>query len=323
MIDLIVDTRIAVNRKSSFWYIRAESNAGKSFLSSLLEGISIATEVHYHNLKPNGASDLNPVEVRNSMVMIIDEFKVFTQDMKKLSHKISISPKFGLREEVPLYLKILFSAERSESFYGSIDAQIKNRVAISDTNRWAKIGLEDREVFQKYGNSLYADILKEYIGVRLKNRFREYFALKDKYLAINLADKRVKEFYKSHTINTKDLTLSIQETVRDFIESQSHQNILYITSGKNKGKHLIKSPRKTIEEILKNSLDEGEFKKAKFKLPMIDEILKGKKTAIYLLGKTHKGLLIDKEVLYSSFVEVEEIDIKSNQSIISYIEKSA
>ncbi len=161
LLKLIVDMRFAKNRKASFLYLRVMSNWGKSFFSGLLKNLEIAFEVDYHNLMNRSANDIAPIEVRNSFIMILDEFNNFSQEMKKLSHSFAFAPKFGMREEVELYLKILMSSEKSPSFSGGVDEQIINRVMVMDIADNRAMRLTDRLVYQKYGNAKYMVITNQ------------------------------------------------------------------------------------------------------------------------------------------------------------------
>jgi len=205
--------RLAKDRKASFVHLRVKSNWGKSFLSGLLQNLQIGFEIDYHNLMNKGANDISPIQVRNSFVMILDEFNNFSAEMKKLSHDFKFAPKFGMTEKVELYLKVLMSAEKSPSFSGGVDDQIVNRVMVMDISDVEAKRLTDRGVYKKHGNAKYMSALEYYSYLELTRRLSEYLSL-EKFEAHRIADERVKlEIYRRVT-NSKNINDV------DFIENE-------------------------------------------------------------------------------------------------------
>ena len=281
LLKLIIDMRFAKDRKASFLHLRVKSNWGKSFLGGLLKNIEIAIEVDYANLMNKGANDIAPIQVRNSFVMIIDEFNNFSAEMKKLSHSFAFAPKFGMREDCELYLKILMSAEKSPSFQGGVDTQILNRVMTFDIDDKETTELTDRAVYKQYGNALYMECLELYATLQLQERIFYYMDL-GKFEAHKVADKNVKEAYLKYKMkNSEDLNKLLKNVIEDYILNSSEkefkspidENIIKIFVGKYKDKYFIKSPLKVFEHILKTETSETELKKLRYKLSSIYDIL--------------------------------------------------
>ena len=313
LLKLIIDMRLAKKRKGSFLHLRVGSNWGKSFLSALLKKLEIGFEIDYHNLMNKGANDIAPIQVRNSFVLLIDEFNVFSNEMLKLSHSFAFAPKFGMREEIELYLKILFSAENSPSFVGGVDPQIYNRVMVMDLPDNETVKLDDRAIYNKYGNARYMMELTKYAYFFLSERLFEYLKM-EKYEAHKKADlevaKALKKFEMKGVVNLNEMIKDELNIAIDEILSYSYeadispiyrdiaQNIFLIKSGKYEGKIFIKSPAKTLEHILKRIMSEQEYKKAKYKLTKMEDILNI--VADYRLknfrvnGKPKKGIIISR-----------------------------
>ena len=307
LLKLVIDMRLAKDRKASFVHLRVKSNWGKSFLSGLLQNLQIAFEIDYHNLMNKGANDIAPIQVRNSFVMILDEFNNFSAEMKKLSHDFKFAPKFGMTEKVELYLKILMSAERSPSFSGGVDNQIVNRVMVMDIDDKEAGRLTDRDVYTKYGNAKYMSALERYSYLTITKHLNEYLAL-EKFEAHKKADEAVnialKKYKMKDVTNLNDETKSVlNEAISDIINSSDmdinprfrdiKNNIIVVNSGIYTGKIFIKQPKRTIETILKNTVSEGDYKKMKWKLSSLNDILTVlADKPIFLNGKTQKGIVI-------------------------------
>jgi hypothetical protein len=287
LLKLIIDMRLAKDRKASFVHLRVKSNWGKSFLSGLLQNLQIGFEIDYHNLMNKGANDIAPIQVRNSFVMILDEFNNFSSEMKKLSHDFKFAPKFGMTEKVELYLKLLMSAEKSPSFSGGVDDQIVNRVMVMDIDDKEAGRLTDREIYIKHGNAKYMSALERYSYLMLTKHLNGYLAL-EKFEAHKKADEAVnlalKKYKMKNVTNLNNETKSVlNEAIFDIVNSTNmdisprfrdiKSNIVTIENGVYAGKIFIKQPKRTIETILKNTVSDGDYKKMKWKLSNLSDIL--------------------------------------------------
>ncbi len=339
LLKLIIDMRLAKDRKASFLHLRVKSNWGKSFLSGLLQNLQIGFEIDYHNLMNKGANDIAPIQVRNSFVMILDEFNNFSSEMKKLSHDFKFAPKFGMTEKVELYLKILMSAEKSPSFSGGVDDQIVNRVMVMDIGDNEAIELTKREIYKKYGNAKYMSALERYAYLMLTKYLSEYLAM-DKFEAHKKADIAVNEalnkYRMQNVTNLNDETKSvINETIADILNSDDmtlnprfrsiRKNIIEIDSGVHRGNIFIKQPKRTLEIIIKESVSESEYKKMKWKLSNISDIVnilsdnRGK--TISIGNKKMKGIVITIEEPKTAKEIVKDLEANGNLTIDSQAPK--
>ena len=328
LLGLIVDMRFAKDRKASFVHLRVKSDWGKSFLSGLLKNLNIAFEVDYHNLMNKGANDIAPIQVRNSFVMILDEFNNFSAEMKKLSHSFSFAPKFGMREDVELFLKILMSAEKSPSFSGGVDEQIINRVMVMDIKDNEAFTLVEREIYIKHGNAKYMEALERYSYLKIAEKIKKYLSL-EKFEAHKKADIEVRKAVKKYKM--KDIEV-LKDSVRDVINEglseillssdidinpkfrEIKNNIKEITEGKYSSKVFIKQPLKTFETIVKNKVSEGEFKKMRYKLSDFEEIT-------YLVAdKTKSPLTINKKSFKGLVIQIEKP--KASTEIVRELKES-
>jgi len=320
LLNLIIDMRLAKDRKASFVHLRVKSNWGKSFLGGLFQNLQIGFEIDYHNLMNKGANDIAPIQVRNSFVMILDEFNNFSSEMKKLSHDFKFAPKFGMTEKVELYLKLLMSAEKSPSFSGGVDDQIVNRVMVMDIDDREVTKLTDREIYKKHGNAKYMSALERYAYLKLTKRLSEYLSL-EKFEAHKQADTRVNQalvkYKMNDVVNLNDETKSIiNEEIKNILNMSDieltpkhrdiKRNLIELSSGAyaGTGNIFIKQPKRTIEAILKLSVSESDYKKMKWKLSDLSSILN------VISDHTRKSFRNGKEVLKGLVVSIKDENYK-------------
>jgi hypothetical protein len=321
LLDLIVDMRFAKDKKASFLHLRVKSDWGKSFLSGLLKNLEIAIEIDYHNLMNKGANDISPIQVRNSFVMIVDEFNTFSQEMKKLSHSFTFAPKFGMSETVELYLKILLSAEKSPSFTGGVDDQIVNRVMSFDIEDDKAKKLVEREIYLKFGNAKYMKALEYYSYNRIKKRIDEYMNMNE-FKAYKTADDRVRITYKQHKMNVESLVNNVANILNDTIYdiANSNEKNDYLNNFKSdiytlqNNEYFIANSQKLFEAILKVKTSENEFKKMRYKLTDIFNVLNvvqdRRNKRFYIDGTQKRGLII--KIEKEKIIEVEKYDKEGN-----------
>ena len=316
----VMDMRFAKDRKTSFLHLQTPSNWGKSFFSKLLKSLGIALEMDYSNIANKATNSINALEVRNSFVLIIDEFTNFSQEMKKITHEIDIVAKYESRQIVEVYLKIFLSAEDVGSFTGAVDKQIANRVSQIKIDKSVDLG--DREVFKKYGNEKYSAYLKRYIYIALTNRMSSYLKL-DRFKASKVADKNVQKFHNKFKLKVVTDTLHNALEIAKFgllemaematlsdsqmnifvpdIYKNIHQNVMLISGGKYAGHIIVKSPTKTIEAILRNVSSEADYKKLRFKISEVENKLRTESYPLKIKqnGKIINGLIVSVDSLKS------------------------
>jgi hypothetical protein len=314
-LKLAINLRFAGDRKASFLLFRVPTNWGKSFLSAVMAEVNTGIEVEYSRLINTSVSDINPLSIRNSFILFMDEFKAFGASMKRLTHSITLAPKYQLATTEELYLKVLMSDEKSESFTDIVDDQIKNRIINWDFyHEYKKIGeLGHREIFRKYGANNYRIALAHYVHDFLKREANillskgEMMASKeaDDFVVDALSRARLEE--KSATEGTKDALIDgVMEVLQNREDYPAiEKNIFEIQGGKNDGLIFVKSPKKTFTELIKMMNTEGAFKKMRYKLTDIASLIPivqdCTQRPVKVNGKIAKGFIISNPVF-----EVEE-----------------
>jgi hypothetical protein len=199
ILDWIIDCRFAKNRRKSYLYLRMNAGFGKTFFMSLLKEIGISISVKYTELNKD-PSGLSPVVFLNTICMFIDEFKTFGADLKDLTNKITVTSKMKLRAEVDIYSKIFISVEKSSSFFGGVDPQIKDRMNMIDLE---SMKLENRPKY-KENPTLYFAVVKEFCWKYLRMRLDNYLKLTE-LKATEIADKRLLDFYEKNGLQSENL----------------------------------------------------------------------------------------------------------------------
>lgn len=279
----IISCRFNESRRGSFLYLRINAGFGKTFFLSMLEELGLAVSVKHSQLKDQSASDISPSLFRNSLVLAVDEFTHFGQEMKEMTHGINLSPKYQLREYVPLYAKIFLSAEKSTSFFGDagVDPQIADRNSIIDLGHAGK--LDDREIFKR-SKKLYKEVLKEWIYNVIVAEVERYVNLGE-IEANKEADDFMVAFHEKYSprANTiENISTVCKDELYQFIDwsetslqdrpkNSYYEKISQICFVKNKDEIICTNPTKLYEIIIREQGDQF-AKVAKFKQTSLDEI---------------------------------------------------
>lgn len=301
-LDWVIACRFTNNRRSSYLHFWVEAGFGKSFLSACFKECGIVTECRYEDFK--SPSSLSPFELRNSWIILIDEFTIFKKEFKNLTNELIVDAKNQLRTIVDVYAKVFLSAEQSPSFEDGVDKQITDRV---QQIRPETIPLEKREKYINYGNALYLQCVSRYIYLYLKKEIKKYISL-GKIGADKEATKILNEFLEEYRLNTDILDdvlyqlfyskiFSIKNE-EDFDSLSRNDQIIrreHIFE-KDNNTFIVTNVKKVFSLIIEQE-DSNFYKKAQFKTNGLDLVLKVKKEDMqhqHKIGKSNKrGLLIN------------------------------
>ena len=325
-LDWLIANRFTSNRRTSYSYLRVNAGFGKSFLASIFEELGAGRKILQSQLKHNSASDLSPVDFRNSFILMIDEFTHFAQELKDLTHGMYLSAKYQLSEYVPLYAKVFMSAEKSTSFFGDagVDEQLADRVSIIDLSNCGK--LENRKLY-KANTKLYHEALKKYVNLFFNNRAKYYVELGE--LKANVqANKMLDKHFNKYRIESNTIERIREKCVgylKEFIEWCStgdmqgmrarntfFERLERVVFVKNDDEVVTKDIVK-MYEILISEAGEQFAKTAKFKQTVLDDIfmVSLSKKPIKCKGKNIRGILINLARLDNTpklIVEIEDKD---------------
>jgi hypothetical protein len=174
VLDFIVASRFARDRKKSYLWFKCSSDWGKGFFIGLLNSLDISVELAVKEIesmlegKPVGRS---MIDFKKSIVIVIDEFKTVKSELKQLQSEISLSPKNQLSFKVEIFSKLFFSAENVNSLVGEhgVEDQFINRFNFLNL----KGELTKRPLFIKIGSGAYFDGIQPYITRYLNQAIEE------------------------------------------------------------------------------------------------------------------------------------------------------
>jgi len=287
-LDFIVACRFTGNRKTSYLYLNAVSDWGKSFLMGIFERLGIGIELEYKHFIAERPTGLNAMRLFYSPVVFLDEFTTYKPSLKRHTHKMTVEEKFESEVSIEVYAKILMSAEFSKSFTGAVEEQIKNRVIVFDIK--SKKRLTDRDVYKKFGNKAYFEVVVEFLYAQIKNRFEEMLKL-GRVESDKLGEKILRDLFNRYKIKEIDLEtyliLFVAENIEQLLEkknmmyqnNQDQQNNfddldllkhLYI---KKKDEVYIEHFDIFLEKLFEKKLEGSKKKSANYKLDSMPKVL--------------------------------------------------
>ena len=288
-LDFVVASRFAIDRKRTYLHLHTRSNWGKSFLMGIFKKLGVGYEIRYSDISENKPVGVNPLEVLGSIVLFLDEFKYFSKEMKKITTEMAIEPKFGFKSYVPVFGKILLSAEESASFTDGVDEQIINRVLKFDYSNEKKFKkLNEREIYKKYGGGAYFNVVAEYVKSVLEKKIKFYIE-QGKERASFLSERKLQELVEKYPLRASNLEVELLQIFANFFkqyisnaELEKFRKIKDNIVVKDNNIIHIVTYKKTLTEILKIETDADFFAKAKYKIPIIKELLGGEYKAVRL-----------------------------------------
>ena len=209
IVDMMVMQRFGADKKASYLWLKCPSNWGKSFLFQGVLG-DMVCEMNMNELKKamkGEPSGIEPLSIVRSSALFFDEFKGAVSELKNITHEISISPKNRNKYTVPVYLKVMASAEDVPSLQSDAGSEEQFR------NRLLKIEATGDLV----NRPLYADDKAEYfkaLKAYVNNRIcalQEHFKTLGDVNGIKEADEKYSEFVAKYTI--KHVTESFSGTL--------------------------------------------------------------------------------------------------------------
>lgn len=315
----MVACRFTDNRRTSFLHLRLYAGFGKSFFKSILKNLNFTTQCLYSDFTSPSPLKLNDFE--NTFSMLIDEFTIFKKEFKDMTNEMKLASKYSFNVEVKLYSKIFLSAEKSNSFTGGVDEQISDRINILDKHQGVK--LEDRELFKKYGSTLYRRVIEEWALKLVREEFKRFIDM-GKMRSQKEAEDILKEFNNEYKLKTENILLSIKKFVyrkiydlyalTDKQETRLNKDDKEIKNSitSTLNSIVLKSPKTTIEKMIRGA-DEDFYKKSIYKMNAIEDIFDRKIISIRMEDKVVKGLRF-------SIEEIKELVEREDEEILD-IEK--
>ena len=269
VLKFIVASNLSKDKKKTFMNLEFYSDFGKTTLAMCLERIGVAKRIDADLVYKKDASAVSPMDILDSMVVYIEEFKNFSDAMKTLDNTISIAPKFGMAIDIPLPAKIFLNATKSKSLSGAVGDELLNRLMLIERKSGGKLG--EMPSIVKYGTAYFTDVLEDYMYRFISDEVERYRAFGDEHLARNEASSVLNQTYKefkiiaSKSVTTMNelATESIRYALDDSIGNPKIQRM-------DENTWLIASPKKTLLSLLQHHLDEDEYKRIEKQFSTVD-----------------------------------------------------
>lgn len=217
-ISFVIASRFARDRKRSFLWFLCESDWGKGFLMGVLSELNASIELSIKEVEKmfeGGPVGRSMADFKNSLALVIDEFKTVKSEVKQLQSTITISPKNQFSVSVEIFAKLFFSAESVDSLVGEagVEDQFVNRFSIFNLSG----NLTKREVFKSQGSGLYFDTVLAYFATEFNSSVEHYQSL-GMSVAEKEAEAYINGFVSRHGMaNTYTrLSDSIEDIARAF-----------------------------------------------------------------------------------------------------------
>ena len=217
IMNMIMAQRYGADKKSSYLWIKADSDWGKSFLfEGMMQGLGYGiSESETKSALKGEASGLDVAKMIRSSFLFFDEFKGAVSELKNIATEMHITQKFKSKTTIPVYMKIFASAEQVHSLHGDIgmEAQFANRFLYIE----AKGSLLERK--------LYLDDMDEYKRTITLYINQELWKLKGmydgrgRYGAVKLANEKYALLKEKYTIknSAEDVTDVLPRMFREWL----------------------------------------------------------------------------------------------------------
>lgn len=165
LIKFTVASRYAFDRKNAFLWIHAVSNFGKSGLKKMFNDLGLwanMTTADAIKLVDGDTTKLETGDFTNSFTICIDEAEGAPADLRKLDNNVEMNIKFKSGADVPVYGKVLLSADEIPVLMGEdggVDDQFINRF---NYMRF-EVNFTQRQLPVQLGEDVYQLYLTQYI----------------------------------------------------------------------------------------------------------------------------------------------------------------
>jgi len=266
IIDFIVASRFACDRKKAYIWFHCPSDWGKGFLIGLLNELGTAVDVSVKEVemmfegKPVGKS---MVDFKRAFVLVIDEFKTVKSELKQLQSEISLAPKNQLAFKVEIFAKFLFSAENVNSLVGEhgVEDQFANRISLIKGDG----DITSRAVYKRLTGGVYFKAILHYLANELNRRVKSAVQMGPS-ISEQKSELFLNDFIEEYGLGNEYQRLStgIQEVagriVEDLMSAKWLDNRAWLPHEviKSKEYYYVKCPAKLVENWLKTYIADSE-----------------------------------------------------------------
>lgn len=261
ILNFLVASKYAVDKKNLWLLIMANSNFGKSKLFDWMREWDGSAFIQFKDITgEKNINDRKPEDYYNKICLVIDEVMSFHRKLFEIEDRLNIRPMHSHTISIPINARILLSADGGKFNDEYMDKQIINRVSVIDLRSPDAVELGNLDISVKYGKNNIKRVMSHYLHLEII-RLIDFYESLDKNARADEAEKFINKFTQSHKMQKMDffkmVELCTSQIIRDFkgslgtkfcdeIEDFIIENHNY---KKEKGV-LIKSPASTLEKIL-------------------------------------------------------------------------
>lgn len=198
VLDMIIASRFATNRKKCYLWIKAESDWGKDLFRGCLGERAMEISVAQIGKAIKGETvSVQPHEIVGTFAMCVNEFSNINSELKQIEDKIIIAPKYFNQATIPTYAKIFFSADDVDSLVGEhgVEAQFGNRFSMLSYTGL----INDLAIFHEVKQYKFTHVLKTHIGNYINKQVEEYRVMGREEASVK-GDDVTSAFHKNHSI---------------------------------------------------------------------------------------------------------------------------
>jgi len=321
VLNLLLASRVASDRRQAFYLLQAVSSWGKGFLIGVLKDLGIVVDLSVTEIEKAMTGAPFGKDMKSFLrawVVVVDEFKSPKGDLKLINSEISFSPKNQLSCTAPVYMKLFTCAEDIDALQGEygVESQFGNRFAhIAATDET----LDSRALFQRYGKAQYRQAVSAYAAEYL-NKYVGTLRAMGRHGAAKWGDKTLETYHAAHRIDignslsdgveqlSKELVALIRDTMTTYtqfstsselgrLQQKIQDSTSVIECGEQGCFYFVKSAAAIIDGFLKTKATRSEITKISHKRNEIavaidHEGISYQKTRTLPYGSKVKGLLI-------------------------------
>ncbi|MEA2017046.1 MAG: hypothetical protein U9N59_01250 [Campylobacterota bacterium] len=309
ILDYMVAGMYAIDKKSLWFLILADSNFGKSKLFKWMSAWDGTAFIDFKDIINDGINNKKPEDYYNKVSLVIDEAMSFHRKLFEIEETLEIRPMRAHTVYVPINSRILLSADGGQFNDDFLDKQITNRVSCLDLRGKTNKDLGDLKVAQDYGHNTVKRVMSHWLHYQIVERISTYMS-KSKNDRADFAEHILRNIFKKFKMDKKDFFKMVKDTTEEMLED------IETSLGKKMAFELddfiisrfvnkegvtgciVKTPQTTLEKMLvkydKTLEYELKFKKIN---QLVEKIDGWKMGSFWYNGKTIRGLFVPRKQL--------------------------
>lgn len=259
VIEFIVASRFALDRKKSYLWLLADSDWGKGFFLGVLEKLGLVVQMSVKEIesmfegKPAGRS---PADFKRAMILAVDEFKTVKSELKQLQSEIPLAPKYQLTSRVEVFTKLFLSAESVGSLVGEhgVEDQFANRMSMV----MGRGSIMTRPAYAESGGRYFRSV-KSYVAQEI-NRLVDSYRADGKEGAERRAERFLTAFIDKHGLGQHftRLSESVQEIADDAVRYFQDEASGLLMSDSTGGRYLPHAGKR-LQDYLEERFEKAEI----------------------------------------------------------------